>query len=183
MKIASKTLGYDVVVQVLDIEDVGRSKWEQIEALESERKGETTKGRQVIRVVAALEGGEPASTAATQALGTQAGGAAGQGGASKVQGPFKLLLQDWKGVAVWSFELKRCERIGYPGVMSIGCKILLRKGTKVARGKVLIEPSSAVVLGGKIEGMDKKWREGREKSLREAVGDGKRRREEDDGPY
>jgi hypothetical protein len=31
--------------------------------------------------------------------------------------------------------------------------------------------------------MDKKWREGREKSLREAVGDGKRRREEGgDGP-
>ena len=59
MKIVEKTLARDTVVQVLDVEDVGRSKWEQIESLESERKGETTKGRQVIRVVAQAEGGEP----------------------------------------------------------------------------------------------------------------------------
>jgi RecQ-mediated genome instability protein 1 len=184
VKVASKTLAWDTVVQVLDVEDVGRSKWEQIEALERERKGETTKGRQVIRVVAAPADGEPASTAATQAQGTQAGGA-GAGGHNKGSGPFKLLLADFKGVQIWGFELKRVEKIRYPGSgagsMSIGCKILLRKGCKVARGMVLLEPGTTVVLGGKIEGLDKKWREGREKSLREAVGDGEKRREED-GP-
>ena len=173
MKVVEKRLSWDTVVQVLDVEDVGRSKWEQIESLESERKGETTKGRMVVRVIAQTEGGETPSTAATQVQG------GGQGGRN-ASGPFKLLLQDFKGAKVYGFESKRVEKIGYPGsgvgAMSIGCKILLRKGCKVARGLVLLEPGTTMVLGGKIEGMDKKWREGREKSLREAVGDEKRGR-------
>lgn len=179
MKVASKVLRHDVTVQVLDVEDIGRSKWEQIEALESERKGETTKGRQVIRVVALPEGGEEPSTASTQALGSTA--QQNQQGGNKSHGPFKLLLQDFKGVKVYGFELKKVDKIGYPGsgkdAMSIGCKILLKKGTKVARGMVLLEPASTMVLGGKIEGIDKGWRDGREKTLREAIGDGERRRD------
>jgi RecQ-mediated genome instability protein 1 len=184
VKAVEKTLGWDMVVQVLDVEDVGRSKWEQIEALESERKGETTRGRHVIRVVAQEAEGEP-STASTQASNSTTSQQAAQ---NRSNGPFKVLLQDFKGVRAYGFELKRVEKIGYPGsgagAMGIGCKILLKKGAKIARGMVLLEPSSTVVLGGKIEGLDKEWRERRENSLMEAVGDGKRRREEgeNDGP-
>ncbi|KAG0647114.1 hypothetical protein D0Z07_6915 [Hyphodiscus hymeniophilus] len=176
--VAERKLAFDVVVQVRDVEDIGRSKWEQIESLESERKGESTKGRQVIRILPSIADEAP-STAATQ---VPAG--AQQAAQMKSSGPFKLLLQDFRGAIVYGFDLHRVEKIGFPGTgngaMSIGCKILLKKGTKVARGMVLLEPAFTVLLGGKIEGLDKGWREGREKSLREAIGDGKRRREDAD---
>ncbi|KAK1038711.1 hypothetical protein LTR33_016063, partial [Friedmanniomyces endolithicus] len=50
-----------ITVQVLDIEDIGRSRWSQVEALEAVERGETTKGREVIRVVPEESG--PDSTA------------------------------------------------------------------------------------------------------------------------
>ena len=78
-------------------------------------------------------------------------------------------MQDCKGNSVYGFELKKVEKIAYPPVMSIGCKVLLRKGCKIARGMVLLEPGMVVVLGGKIDGLDKGWREGREQRLRETV--------------
>ncbi len=144
---------------------MSKSKWEQIEALESERKGETTQGRQVIRVVP-LENPDP-STASTQAISgsTQAGGGQAQG----KEGPCKILMQDCKGMKAYGFELKRVEKVGYPPLMGIGCKVLLRRGTQVARGLVLLEPERTVVLGGRIEGLDKAWREGREQRLRDQV--------------
>jgi len=163
----SRLLAYDVVVQVLGVEDTGRSRWDQIEALEMERKGETTKGREVIRVVAPEE--EPSSAS------TQAPASTSQNSVEKSYGPYKLDLQDLRGNMAYGFELQKVAKIGYPPLMSIGCKILLKKGCKVARGMVLLEPGNVVVLGGKIEGLDKMWREGREKALRDAVGDGSRR--------
>lgn len=125
-----------------------------------------TKGREVIRFVAdgdtAATG--PASTAASTSVQDQGSVAV------KSNGPFKLCMQDMKGTKVYGFELKRVEKIGYPPMMHIGCKIVLKKGCKVARGMVLLEPGSVVVLGGKIEGLDKHWREGREDALRNLVG-------------
>jgi RecQ-mediated genome instability protein 1 len=166
--IASQTLRADTPVQVLDIEDLSRSKWEQIEALEMERKGEMTKGREVIRLVEA----EPdASTQATQNQNqNQNHNQAGK----KSHGPFKLLLQDMSGQKVYGFELKRVEKVGYPPVMNIGCKVMLRRGCQVSRGMVLLEPAGVVVLGGKIEGLDKSWREERENTLRNTVTEGRR---------
>ena len=153
-------------MQILSVEDLSKSKWEQIEALEMERKGETTKGREVIRVVPVDD--EPSSAATQAPQGTPANAQL------KFGGPFKVEMQDVRGVKVYGFELKRVEKLGYPPVMSIGCKVMLRKGCKVARGMVMLEPGTVVVLGGKIEVLDKQWREGREKALREAVGDGQR---------
>lgn len=127
-----------------------------------------TKGREVIRVAAVPAEGESPSSASSQVVRS---GNAGQGApAPKVSnGPFKLLLQDVKGQKVYAFELKRVEKVGYPPTMSIGCKVMLKKGARVARGMVLLEPETCVVLGGKIDGLDKEWRDGREKRLREAV--------------
>ncbi|KAG9243978.1 RecQ mediated genome instability protein Rmi1 [Calycina marina] len=164
----SQTLPCDVVLQVLEVEDTSRSKWEQIEALDMERKGEFIKGREVIRVVPANED-EP-SSASTQAP---------QGNARAVNsyGPFKLSLQDWKGATIYGFELQKVPKIGYPPTMSIGSKILLKKGIKVARGMVLLDPRNCVVLGGKVEGLDKAWQKGREQELRDSVGGGRKRSE------
>ncbi|KAH6677183.1 hypothetical protein B0J14DRAFT_506542 [Halenospora varia] len=160
----------DIAVQVLEVEDMGRSKWEQIEALESERKGETTRGRQVIRVEPTPSDGADPSSAQTQIQ--QSTAARNQGRSQtpgKFPGPFKLLLQDFKGQKVYAFELKKLEKIGYPPYMHIGCKMMLKKGAKVARGIVMLEPSCVVILGGKIESFDKAWKEGREAKLRREV--------------
>lgn len=161
VRIAERLLPNDVFVQVLDVEDLSRSLWEQVEALEAERKGETTKGREIIRVVASAPDDDIGSTSATQHIGTQP--------SQTNKGPYKVLLQDWKGSQIYGFELRRIEKIGYPPHMSIGCKVLLKKGAKVARGVVLLDPSSAVVFGGKVEALDKAWTTGREKRLRDRV--------------
>ena len=138
-------------MQVLDIEDIGRSRWSQLEAIEAAERGETTKGREVIRVVAGEEGlSEPEA-------GTEKGG-----------GPHKLLLQDTRGAKVYGFEVRPVERVGL-GTTGIGMKMVLRD-VVVARGMVLLEPGGVVVLGGKIEGLHRVWKEGRKKGLREAVG-------------
>ncbi|KAL3426325.1 mediated genome instability protein rmi1 [Phlyctema vagabunda] len=165
-------LADDVCVQVLDVEDIGHSRWEQVDALEKERRGETVKGREVIRVVPDLD--DAATQTQTQ---TQAQTHAPEHGSTQQQGPFKLLVQDAGGLKIYALELRRVEKISMPRVratgtgMSIGCKLMLRRGTKVARGVVLLEPKDVVVLGGKIEVLDKAWREGREKRLRDEVGD------------
>lgn len=166
VRIVSRVIPADTPVQVLEVEDLGRSKWEQIESLEMERKGEMTKGREVIRVVADTDTPSPSTSTQNPAQSTTA----------KSCGPFKLLMQDCKGAKVYGFELKQVEKIGYPPIMNIGCKIMLKRGSKVARGMVMLEPGSTVILGGKIEGLDKAWREGREKTLRDMVG--KMRQEE-----
>ncbi|KAF8866286.1 hypothetical protein BDZ45DRAFT_720404 [Acephala macrosclerotiorum] len=165
----STTVPNDTFVQVLDVLDIGRSKWDQIEALESERKGETTKGREVIRVLPQNEGNEHdrGSTAATQAPALARSQAQTQ---TISHGPHKLLLQDVKGNKIWAFELKKVPKIGIgAGGISIGCKLWLKKGCQVARGTVMLEPQTCMIMGGKIEGLDKSWREGREQRLREEV--------------
>ncbi|PBP26093.1 hypothetical protein BUE80_DR002933 [Diplocarpon rosae] len=123
-----------------------------IEQLESERKGEAVKGREVVRLVPA--DAEEQHLRAPTPTG---------------RGPLRLLLQDCTGATVWGFELSRVEKLGVPPVMGIGCKLLLKQGMKVARGMMLLEPELVLVFGGKIEALDKAWREGREARLRREV--------------
>ena len=52
--------------------------------------------------------------------------------------------------------------------MSIGCKMVL-KNALVARGVVLLEPATTVVLGGKMEELHKAWKEGRKAELKAAI--------------
>ncbi|KAF3348786.1 hypothetical protein VdG2_03668 [Verticillium dahliae VDG2] len=81
----------------------------------------------------------------------------------------RLVLQDCRGQNVYALELTRIERIGV-GVTAIGEKMLIRSGTRVARGTLLLTPENCVVLGGKIEAWQRPWVEGRLTRLREAVG-------------
>jgi RecQ-mediated genome instability protein 1 len=143
-----------IAVQVLDVEDIGRSRWSQVEALEAQERGETTKGREVVRVLPE-EG--TAGPDAPQAA----------GGQIKSAGPHKLLLQDAKGTKAYALELRNVQGIDVG--MAIGTKLVL-KDVSVARGVIMLEPRCVEVLGGKVDAWDRKWREGRKKVLKEKAG-------------
>lgn len=141
-----------IAVQVLDIEDIGRSRWSQVEALEAQERGETTKGREVVRVVPE-EG--------------NAGADATGNGETKSAGPHKLLLQDAKGTKAYGLELRNVTGIDVG--LAIGAKVIL-KDVSVARGVIMLEPRCVEVLGGKVDAWDRKWREERKKVLKEKAG-------------
>ncbi|KAH6658004.1 hypothetical protein BKA67DRAFT_556913 [Truncatella angustata] len=167
-------LSMDTLVQVLDIDNLTKSKWEQVEELEAIARGEQTRGREIIRLPTAGEEDEEgnvssASTQAVSAGSNSRSGPAGSGTTTPKNSTHRLVLQDCKGRKVYCLELKRIDRIGV-GTMNIGEKILLKKGTVVARGTVLLDPAMCTILGGKVEAWQKAWLDGRLARLREAVG-------------
>jgi len=162
-----------VAVQVLDIQDVGTSKWSQVEAIQRVERGEEVHGREVIRSVPSMgesegSGDNSVDTAAMNATTTSTA-------STKSFGPHTLVLQDAMGTKVTAFELVRIPKIAIGGSgdgdggMCIGCKLLLKGGTVVNRGMVMLRPENVVVLGGKIEVWDKKWRQGRKARLTREV--------------
>lgn len=164
-------LGRQVVVQVLDIEDISRSRWEAVEEMEALARGEGTRGREVVRLPTAAAGGdEDDGVGDAEGEGTQGQGQGQQqqGGGSGKNSTHKLVVQDCKGQKVHAIELKRVERLAV-GKTLIGEKILLRAGTVVARGVVLLDPAQCVVLGGKVDAWHRAWVEGRLARLKEAV--------------
>ncbi|KUI58232.1 RecQ-mediated genome instability protein 1 [Cytospora mali] len=158
-------LAHDVYVQVVDVENLSRSRWEQVEDLEAIERGEQTRGREVIRLPVGGGGGvgDEQETPPQPAAQQEAGG----GGASK-NATHRLVLQDCKGQKVFAIELTRIPKIAI-GTLNIGEKILLRKGTIVARGTILLEPNTCHILGGKVDAWQKAWLEGRLARLKEAV--------------
>ncbi|KAF2144529.1 uncharacterized protein K452DRAFT_316504 [Aplosporella prunicola CBS 121167] len=152
--IKERVLPGPIVVQVIEIEDIGRSCWSQVEALEAAERGEMTKGREVIRVVPDEQGtGGPTQTAADE---VNAG-----------NGPHKLLLMDVSGTRVYALELFAVNGIGLR--INIGAKLVLRN-VVVARGLVLLEPKTTTFVGGKIDALHKAWIEGRKERLKAAAG-------------
>ncbi|KAM5352033.1 hypothetical protein ACJ41O_004756 [Fusarium nematophilum] len=157
-----------VHVQVLDVENLSLSRWEQVEELEAVARGETTRGREVVRVTAEDEDeAEGQSQAQTQRPGGTRN-ATGTRAAGK-NATHRLVLQDCKGSKVYGLELKRIDGVGV-GKTQIGEKILLKAGTVIARGMVLLEPDKCVLLGGKIEAWQRTWVDGRLARLKEEIG-------------
>lgn len=180
-----------VVVQVLDVIDIGSSMWSQVEAIERVERGEEVRGREVVRSVAS--GGEDGSGNAVTNGGGPAVAANNYNNKKLSSGPHKLLIQDSKGTQVLAFELVKVPKIalsipasafappatglvgtGNPAQQSlqiddpgmfIGCKLLLKPGTVVRRGIVMLSPESCVVLGGKVEAWDRKWKAERKDRL------------------
>lgn len=152
-------------MQILAIEDISKSRWEQIEAIEAQERGETTRGREIIRVVADEEGENGQGQAAAGPRGNSQNQNQNMGGGSS--GPHKLVLQDMKGQTVFAFEMKKIPKVEVG--MSIGTKMVL-KNVLIARGMVVLEPERVVVLGGKIDALHRAWVENRKKNLMEAVG-------------
>ena len=137
-----------IIVQVLGVEDIGKSRWEQIEAIEAIERGEGTKGREIIRVTASNDDD------------------GSEGSVAPKGGVHKLHLQDAAGDQVYGLELKSVDGVGLG--MSIGCKIML-KDTTVARGMVMMEPRNTTVIGGKIEPLHKAWKETRKVELKRGI--------------
>ena len=182
------SLPSDVITQVLDIEDISHSRWEQIEELEAIERGEHQRGRQLIRLPVGndqgidgdeVDAGDPESEppghengVGVQQSAVNSNRGAGNGRAGTGVGgnasTHKLVLQDCRGQNVYALELKRIGRMGVKAIQ-IGEKILLRKGAIVARGVVLLEPSNCMLLGGKIDSWHRPWVDGRLARLKIAV--------------
>ncbi|KPM40880.1 hypothetical protein AK830_g5652 [Neonectria ditissima] len=159
-----------VHVQVLDVENLALSRWEQVEELEAVERGETTRGREVVRVTADDDSNNAETTQSTQrttATTTATTTAAGVRPAGK-NATHRLVLQDAKGAKLYAVELRRIDGIGI-GKTQVGEKMLLKAGTIIARGTLLLEPDKCVLLGGKVEAWQKVWLDGRLTRLREAV--------------
>lgn len=149
-----------VMLQVLGVEDTSRSRWEQIEAMEAAERGETTKGREIIRDIPqeSNDDGTP-STAAAQ------GGA----GRPKARGMQKLMLEDWKGERIYGIEVGEVPKTDVG--MMIGTKIVLKNAT-VARGMILLDPRCCTVVGGDVAELHEIWKRDRKKMLQDAIGRG-----------
>lgn len=159
---------YEIPVQVLDVEDIGTSRWSQVEAIERAEAGEMVRGREIIRVVdVERSGADGGHDGQAQRAGAGNGGRAG---GKVAAGPHKLLLQDTRGTKVVGFEMSRISKIGIADEgMAVGMKLLLKAGVVVRRGMLMLTPDTVVVLGGKIETWDRAWREGRKERLKQQV--------------
>ena len=165
-----RRLAGNVPVQVLDVIDVGVSKWNQFEAIERVERGEEVRGREVIRTVRGATDEDDDEAGTGNATGNATVDGLGAASTKRSQGPHKLVLQDADKTVVTAFELGDIPKvfIGDDG-MCIGCKLILKAGTLVRRGMVMLTPETIIVLGGKIDSWDKKWREDRKKRLIEDV--------------
>lgn len=143
--VQSRSLAGPIVCQVLDVEDIGQSRWSQVEAIEARERGEMTKGREIVRVIEPENDGSGQTAAPIQS-----------------KGPFKLLLQDAKGLQIYALDLRGID--GLNTNMSMGVKLLLRN-IEVRRAVVMLEPGNVQLLGGKLEALDKVWKEGRKTRL------------------
>ena len=148
-QIKEQKLSGTIIIQVLGIEDISKSRWEQIEAIEAIERGEGTKGREIIRVTATEE----------ESDGTE-------GNVNQKGGIHKLHLQDAAGNQVYGLELKPVEGVGLG--MNIGCKMRLKDAT-VGRGVIMLEPGNVTIIGGKIDALHHAWKESRKAELRKAI--------------
>ncbi|RAK91892.1 DUF1767-domain-containing protein [Aspergillus costaricaensis CBS 115574] len=155
--IQERRLNGPIPLQVLDIEDIGTSLWSQVEAIERVERGEAIRGREIVRTVNV---GEDSEAAAAENNSNNNNAASGGGDSN---GPHRLILQDAAGTRAVGVEFAKVNGIGL-GKLAIGAKVVVRDVT-VARGLVMLTPESCVVLGGKIEGLDVQWREGRKERL------------------
>lgn len=149
--VQSRHLAGPIICQVLDIEDIGQSRWSQVEAIEARERGEMTKGREIVRVI------EPENDDSGQAAPTQS------------KGPFKLLLQDAKGSQIFALDLRGID--GLNTNMSMGVKLLLRN-VEVRRAVIMLEPGGVQVLGGKLDALDRAWQDERKERLIKAANAG-----------
>lgn len=147
--IKERTLTGSIPVQVLDVEDVGCSRWSQVEAIEAAERGETTKGREIIRVVP----GESSSTDAQN---------------ESSEGPCRLLVQDVNGTKLYAFELNSIPGIGLK--MSIGAKLILEKVT-ISRTVLMLEPCNTTFAGGRMDSLHKAWKADQKARLKTAFVD------------
>lgn len=148
-----------IPVQVLDIEDIGTSLWSQVEAIERIERGEAIRGREVIRTISVGDDNEGAENENNNPA------ASGNSGF----GPHRLILQDAAGTKTVAIEMQPVEGVALEK-LSIGAKMVIHNAT-VARGMVLLNPACVTLLGGKIDALDRPWKEDRKRRLLERISD------------
>ncbi|KAF3005172.1 hypothetical protein E8E13_010630 [Curvularia kusanoi] len=116
-----------------------------VETIEARERGEMTKGREIVRVI------EPEDD-----------GSGETGALAHSRGPFKLLLQDANGAQIYALDLRGIE--GLNTNMNMGVKLLLRN-IEVRRAVLMLESANVQILGGKLETLDKAWKDGRKDRL------------------
>lgn len=152
-------LSGDVPVQLLSVEDIGSSKWSQIEAIERVERGEEVRGREIVRTV---------DVDSSDARGGAAGAVSTMAKANR--GPHKYVLQDAKGTKVMAWEMEKIEQMALGDKECvIGMKLVLKKGSLVRRGMIMLERAQVNVLGGRVEAWDEAWKGETKKRLMDAV--------------
>lgn len=155
--VKERRLDGNVPVQVLSVEDIGSSKWSQIEAIERVERGEEVRGREIVRTV--------------DVDNADARGSAAAAVTAVARGPHRYILQDARGTKVVAFEKERIEKMGMGDrECAIGMKVVLKKGLVVRRGVAMLERGQVTVLGGKVEAWEEAWKKDAKKRLMEAVG-------------
>lgn len=139
------------MLQVADVEDLAVSTVEALDALDMEARGERAGGRrhEVIRIAPDSEDNGGMDMGAGD---SKAGG----------KGRHKLLLEDAAGTRVWGFEMERVE--GVKVGMGVGGKLWVER-EECRRGVVMMTRGGCKVMGGRVEGAEKAWREGRRERL------------------
>ena len=153
--IKERRISGPVPVQVLDIEDIGSSMWSQVEKIEQVERGETIRGREIVRNVNVDD--------ADNANEGTANNASRSTGITTSNGPHRLILQDAAGTKIVALEYKDVNGISIEK-LAIGAKFVL-KDIVVARGMALLTPETVTLLGGKIEAWDTTWRQKRKEVL------------------
>lgn len=161
-------LSTGVHVQVVDVENLSLSRWEQAEELEAVERGERTQGRQVIRIDDSAGADEGSETQTQQGGGARPSAAQAAGSAPGKNTTHRLTLQDRSGTRIFALELRRMPNVGV-NTTSIGEKILLKAGTVVARGTVMLTPETCLFLGGKIDAWNRSWAAGRLARLKDSM--------------
>ena len=164
-KIQERRLQGPIPVQVLDIEDIGTSLWSQIEAIERIERGEAIRGREIVRTISVGEDTEAAENNGSGSNNAAPGAPNASGNSGS--GPHRLILQDAAGTKGVAMEMQRIEGVSLEK-LSIGAKFVLRN-TTVARGMILLDSGCATLLGGKIDSLDRPWKEGRKARLLERI--------------
>uniref|UniRef100_A0A093VD33 RecQ-mediated genome instability protein 1 n=1 Tax=Talaromyces marneffei PM1 TaxID=1077442 RepID=A0A093VD33_TALMA len=145
--IKERRISGPVPVQVLDIEDIGSSMWSQVEKIEQVERGETIRGREIVRNVNVDDADNNNASRSTP---------------NTTNGPHRLILQDAAGTKIVALEYQDINGISIEK-LSIGAKLVL-KDTVVSRGMALLTPETVTLLGGKIESWDTTWRQKRRRS-------------------
>jgi RecQ-mediated genome instability protein 1 len=157
--IKEQRLNGNVPVQLLSVEDIGDSKWSQIEAMERVERGEEVRGREIVRTV---------DVDNSDARGGAAGAVSTMAASSR--GPHKYVLQDANGTKATAFEKERIAKMGLGDrECAIGMKIVLKRECMVRRAVMMLGKGDVNVLGGRVEAWDEAWKKGAKKRLMDAV--------------
>lgn len=117
----------EILVQIIDIYDIGTSKYRQLQRIDQTQSSNTDKLR--TRFPTAEDNSDEPLNASLH----------------------KLVIQDSSGTLIYAIEYKKIPELSHETLL--GCKLLL-KNTKFQRGVALLEPASVQVLGGSIASMN-----------------------------